>query len=52
MWDEIGARDHSNDSPPFAPDDFFDFDVQHFYTMKQQKETIGTIQLLHQTDDI
>jgi len=43
LWDEISARDHGNDSPFFNPDDFFDFDVNHFYTMNQQRETIGEI---------
>ena len=33
LWDEISARDHGNDSPPFNPDQYFDFDVNHFYTM-------------------
>ena len=33
LWDEIDARDHSNDSPSFKPDQYFDFDVNHFYTM-------------------
>ena len=33
LWDEIDARDHSNDSPDFKPDHYFDFDVNHFYTM-------------------
>jgi len=43
LWDEISARDHGNDSPFFNPDDFFDYDVNHFYTMNQQRETIGEI---------
>ena len=33
LWDEIDARDHGNDSPSFSPDQYFDFDVNHFYTM-------------------
>ena len=33
LWDEIDARDHGNDSPDFKPDHYFDFDVNHFYTM-------------------
>ena len=33
LWDEINARDHNNDSPFFNPDDYFDFDVNHYYTM-------------------
>ena len=33
LWDEIRARDHNNDSPFFNPDDYFDFDVNHYYTM-------------------
>merc|ERR550519_308318 len=41
LWDEISARDHGNDSPHFNPDSFFGFDVNHFYTMAQQKDTIA-----------
>ena len=37
LWDEINARDHSNDSPSFKPDDYFDFDVNHFYTMVRRE---------------
>ena len=33
LWDEISARDHGNDSPFFNPDSYFDYDVNHFYTM-------------------
>jgi len=43
LWDEINAKDHGNDSPFFNPDDYFDFDVNHFYTMATQKETIAGI---------
>jgi len=43
LWDEIRARDHNNDSPFFNPDDYFDFDVNHYYTMATQKETIAQI---------
>eukprot|EP00091_Calanus_sinicus_P020910 TRINITY_DN5982_c0_g1_i1.p1 TRINITY_DN5982_c0_g1~~TRINITY_DN5982_c0_g1_i1.p1 ORF type:complete len:403 (+),score=107.57 TRINITY_DN5982_c0_g1_i1:79-1287(+) len=43
LWDEINARDHNNDSPFFNPDDYFDFDVNHYYTMATQKETIAGI---------
>jgi len=43
LFDEINARDHGNDSPPFNPDNFFDYDVQHFYTMDQQRITIADL---------
>merc|ERR1712107_925693 len=43
LFDEINARDHGNDSPPFNPDNFFDYDVQHFYTMDQQRITIAAL---------
>merc|ERR1712142_428712 len=43
IWDEVNAQDHGNDSPFFNPDDYFDYDVNHFYTMAQQKETIAGI---------
>merc|ERR1719228_940896 len=43
LWDEISARDHGNDSPFFEPDTYFDFDVNHYYTMATQKETIADI---------
>jgi hypothetical protein len=41
VFKEQAARDHGNDSPPFNPDDFFDYDVNHYYTMVQQKITIA-----------
>jgi len=43
LWDEISAQDHGNDSPHFNPDTFFEFDVNHFYTMVTQKETIAQL---------
>ena len=43
LWDEISARDHGNDSPAFKPDQYFDFDVNHFYTMDQQRITIAEL---------
>jgi len=43
LWDENSARDHGNDSPFFEPDTYFDFDVNHYYTMATQKETIADI---------
>jgi len=43
LFHQVAARDHGNDSPPFSPDDFFDYDVQHFYTMDQQRETIAEL---------
>jgi len=43
IWDEVNAQDHGNDSPFFNPDDYFDYDVNHYYTMAQQKETIAGI---------
>ena len=33
IWDEVNAQDHGNDSPFFNPDDYFDYDVNHYYTM-------------------
>jgi hypothetical protein len=43
LWDEVRAGDHGNDSPPFSPDTFFDYDVNHFYTMVTQRETIAEL---------
>jgi hypothetical protein len=41
LWNEVAAGDHGNDSPPFKPDTFFDYDVNTFYTMNKQRETIA-----------
>ena len=49
LGDEIDARDHGNDSPSFNPDQYFDFDVNHFYTMVRGRglgATVGCIALL------
>jgi hypothetical protein len=43
LWDEVRAGDKGNDSPPFKPDNFFDYDVNHFYTMVTQRETIAEL---------
>ena len=43
LHDEVAARDHGNDSPPFNPDTFFDYDVNYYYTMVKQKETIAEL---------
>lgn len=32
VWANIQGRDTGNDRPSFTPDDFFDFDVNEFYT--------------------
>ena len=40
------CRDHGNDSPPFNPDDYFDYDVNHFYTMvKEASSYLTSLQL-------
>jgi hypothetical protein len=43
LWDEVRAGDHGNDSPPFDPDNFFDYDVNNFYTRVTQRETIAEL---------
>jgi hypothetical protein len=41
LWDEVKAGDHGNDSPAFKPDSFFDYDVNTFYMISKQRETIA-----------
>ena len=36
------CRDHGNDSPSFNPDDYFDYDVNHFYTMVKEASSFLT----------
>jgi len=43
LWDENRNRDHGNDSPQFNPDSYFDFDVNKYYTMSQQHDTIAEL---------
>lgn len=33
IWDEVSASDHGNNRPSFSSDEFFDYDVNHYYKM-------------------
>ena len=33
IWDEVSASDQGNKRPSFSSDGFFDFDVNHYYSM-------------------
>jgi len=41
VWDEVSASDHGNNRPSFSTDGLFDFDVNNYYKMATQKETIA-----------
>jgi len=43
IWDEISAYYSGNNRPSFSPDDYFDYDVNHFYKTATQKETIADL---------
>ncbi len=40
---EIAARDTSNDRPSIKMDGYYDYDVNFYYTIAQQTETIGEL---------
>lgn len=42
LWDEVRASDHGNDRPSWDQD-YFNFDVDHYYKQITQKETIGQL---------
>jgi len=43
IWDEVSASDHGNNRPSFSSDQFFDYDVNYYYKMATQKETIAEL---------
>merc|ERR1711892_213352 len=43
VWDEVSASDHGNNRPVFSSDDLFDFDVNYYYKMATQKETVAEL---------
>jgi len=42
IWDEIEARDTGNNRPSFDPE-YFDFDVDYYYKMTTQRETVADL---------
>ncbi len=38
---EIEGRDHDNERPDFRPAGYYDFDVDFYYSIDQQRETIA-----------
>jgi len=48
IFDEVAAQDHGGSRPSFKAGDFYEFDVDHFYKMATQRETM--IQLVGSED--
>ncbi len=40
---EIEGRDHDNERPDFRPAGYYPFDVEFYYTIDQQRETIADL---------
>jgi len=43
LWDEIDAKDTGYSAPSFKDDDFFDFDIDNYYKMATQRDTIADL---------